>query len=137
MEAKPNNPGCKGLPSASWSVVLIFNTPEQCVRARQEVDKARRELLDKRSELVRSIVQEQASGQPPRVASASPPAVRGGEPEPEPEPEVQAEAEPEPEEVGETAAEEEAAPSMTPRGPGPDTPVEKPTDEDDDDDPVD
>lgn len=135
MEAKPNNPGCKGLPSASWSVVLIFNTPEQCVRARQEVDKARRELLDKRSELVRSIVQEQASGQPPRVASASPPAVRGGEPEPEPE--VQAEAEPEPEEVGETAAEEEAAPSMTPRGPGPDTPVEKPTDEDDDDDPVD
>jgi len=135
MEAKPNNPGCKGLPSASWSVVLIFNTPEQCVRARQEVDKARRELLDKRSELVRSIVQEQASGQPPRVASASPPAVRGGEPEPEPE--AQAEAEPEPEEVGETAAEEEAAPSMTPRGPGPDTPVEKPTDEDDDDDPVD
>jgi len=134
MEAKPNNPGCKGLPSASWSVVLIFNTPEQCVRARQEVDKARRELLDKRSELVRSIVQEQASGQPPRVASASPPAVRGGEPEPEPE--AQAEAEPEPEEVGETAAEEEAAPSMTPRGPGPDTPVEKPTDEDDDD-PVD
>ena len=130
MEAKPNNPGCKGLPSASWSVVLIFNTPEQCVRARQEVDKARRELLDKRSELVRSIVQEQASGQPPRVASASPPAVRGGEPEPEPE--AQAEAEPEPEEVGETAAEEEAAPSMTPRGPGPDTPVEKPTDEDDD-----
>ena len=135
MEAKPNNPGCKGLPSASWSVVLIFNTPEQCVRARQEVDKARRELLDKRSELVRSIVQEQASGQPPRVASASPPAVRGGEPEPEPE--AQTEAEPEPEEVGETAAEEEAAPSMTPRGPGPDTPVEKPTDEDDDDDPVD
>ena len=135
MEAKPNNPGCKGLPSASWSVVLIFNTPEQCVRARQEVDKARRELLDKRSELVRSIVQEQASGQPPRVASASPPAVRGGEPEPEPE--AQAEAEPEPEEVGQTAAEEEAAPSMTPRGPGPDTPVEKPTDEDDDDDPVD
>ena len=123
MEAKPNNPGCKGLPSASWSVVLIFNTPEQCVRARQEVDKARRELLDKRSELVRSIVQEQASGQPPRVASASPPAVRGGEPEPE--------------EVGETVAEEEAASSMTPRGPGPDTPVEKPTDEDDDDDPVD
>ena len=115
--------------------MLIFNTPEQCVRARQEVDKARRELLDKRSELVRSIVQEQASGQPPRVASASPPAVRGGEPEPEPE--VQAEAEPEPEEVGETAAEEEAAPSMTPRGAGPDTPVEKPTDEDDDDDPVD
>ena len=135
MEAKPNNPGCKGLPSASWSVVLIFNTPEQCVRARQEVDKARRELLDKRSELVRSIVQEQASGQPPRVASASPPAVRGGEPEPEPE--AQAEAEPEPEEVGETAAEEEAAPSMTPRGPGPDTPVEKPTDEYDDDDPAD
>ena len=135
MEAKPNNPGCKGLPSASWSVVLIFNTPEQCVRARQEVDKARRELLDKRSELVRSIVQEQASGQPPRVASASPPAVRGGEPEPEPE--AQTEAEPEPEEVGETVAEEEAAPSMTPRGPGPDTPVEKPTDEDDDDDPVD
>ena len=134
MEAKPNNPGCKGLPSASWSVVLIFNTPEQCVRARQEVDKARRELLDKRSELVRSIVQEQASGQPPRVASASPPAVRGGEPEPEPE--AQAEAEPEPEEVGETAVEEEAAPSMTPRGPGPDTPAEKPTD-DDDDDPVD
>ena len=130
MEAKPNNPGCKGLPSASWSVVLIFNTPEQCVRARQEVDKARRELLDKRSELVRSIVQEQASGQPPRVASASPPAVRGGEPEPEPE--AQAEAEPEPEEVGETVAEEEAASSMTPRGPGPDAPVE-----DDDDDPVD
>ena len=58
-EAKPNNPGCKGLPAASWSVVLIFNTAEQCLAARQYLEKARLELLDKRGKLVTQILAEE------------------------------------------------------------------------------
>ena len=29
MEARPQNPGCKGLPAASWNVVLVFKTPDE------------------------------------------------------------------------------------------------------------
>jgi hypothetical protein len=59
IEAKPNNPGCKGLPSASWSVVLIFNSAEQCLAARKYLEKARLELLDKRAKLVAQVVVEE------------------------------------------------------------------------------
>lgn len=56
IEAKPNNPGCKGLPSASWSVVLIFNSAEQCLATRKYLEKARLELLDKRAKLVVEVI---------------------------------------------------------------------------------
>jgi outer membrane biosynthesis protein TonB len=94
MEAKPNNPGCKGLPSASWSVVLIFNTPEQCVAARQYLEKARLELLDKRAKLVSQILagdseqQKEPERQEPQVEEAQP------EPEAEPAAEPETDAPP-------------------------------------------
>ena len=59
IEAKANNPGCKGLPSASWAVVLIFNSAEQCLVARQYLEKARLDLLDKRAKLVAQVVNEE------------------------------------------------------------------------------
>ena len=59
IEAKANNPGCKGLPSASWSVVLIFNSAEQCLAARQYLEQARLDLLDKRAKLVAFVLGEE------------------------------------------------------------------------------
>eukprot|EP01043_Picozoa_sp_COSAG02_P038968 COSAG02_NODE_3043_length_7483_cov_14.489166_4_plen_351_part_00 len=57
--AKQNNPGCKGLPPASWGVVLIFNSAEQCLAAQKHLEKARLELLDKRAKLVVQVIDEE------------------------------------------------------------------------------
>jgi hypothetical protein len=56
MEARPNNPGCKGLPAASWSVVLIFKSAEECAAAREELEKMRLALLKARIDLVNQLL---------------------------------------------------------------------------------
>jgi hypothetical protein len=78
MEAKPNNPGCKGLPSASWSVVLIFNSAEQCAAARQYLDKARVDLLANRAKLVATILSD-GGGSGVAEVSEAPPVEGGGD----------------------------------------------------------
>eukprot|EP01050_Picozoa_sp_SAG11_P004781 SAG11_NODE_315_length_10858_cov_14.578977_4_plen_808_part_00 len=56
MEARPNNPGCKGLPAASWNVVLIFKSTEECAAAREELEAKRLGLLKERIDLVKVLV---------------------------------------------------------------------------------
>jgi hypothetical protein len=76
IECKPDGAGCAGLPSAGaqWSVVLIFNTMEQCVGARQKLEQARLELLQRRREGVGQALGETAAGPLGAATAHLPPA---------------------------------------------------------------
>ena len=61
IEVRPDAPGCAGLPKQAWQVVLIFNTMEQCVAARQELERARVDLLERRASRIREVVLEDSN----------------------------------------------------------------------------